>query len=181
MARGSGSPGSPGSPVPDHSAELVPGRHGIRYPAQPYAQAFLGLIRAGAGLQRELDRDLRTRHGLGLRGYEVLLHLATFSPDGELPMAQLARQAPLSQSQVSRVVAELDERGLVRRTVDDRDSRAVRVALTDRGLAALHAAQDTHHRGLETKFFQLLTRDEVAELARVTSKLLGDSGAPSGG
>jgi DNA-binding MarR family transcriptional regulator len=153
--------------------------HGVRYPSGVYAHAFLGLLRAGEALERALDADLRARHGLSLRGYEVLLHLAAFSTDGRrLAMTQLARQAPLSQSQVSRLVAGLQAQGLVRRIGDERDSRAVVVVLTDTGLDRLRRAQDTHHRGLTQGLFVRLTEAEIAELARLTGKLLDGDVTP---
>lgn len=151
-------------------------RSGVRFPSETYARAFLGLIRAGEELERRLDEDLRRAHGIGLRGYEILLHLAAFSSDGQLPMTTLTRQAPLSQSRVSRLVAELEARGLVRRSGDERDSRAVLVSLTDEGLELLRRAQETHHRGLTEGLFSRLSHEELAELGRLTAKLLQEGG-----
>lgn len=146
--------------------------NGVRHPPRVRAGAFLGLVQAGERLDRLLDRDLQAAHGLSLRAYEVLLHLAAFSPDGRIGMSALAEQAPLSQSRVSRLVSDLDARGLVRRATSPGDSRAVEVSITDAGLAALRAAQDTHHKGLRDRFFAHLTWDEVVMLAKVTGKVL---------
>ncbi len=152
-------------------------RSGIRFPAPTYAQAFLGLVRAGQLLERHLDADLRRAHGIGLHGFEILLHLGAFAGGGgRLPMTQLTRQAPLSQSRVSRLVAELEQRGLVRRSTDERDSRVVVVAITETGLNTLRQAQDTHHRGLRERLFERLDADEIQQLARLTAKLLADDG-----
>jgi DNA-binding MarR family transcriptional regulator len=161
-------------PATDPGPVFLAGRHGIRYPAHTYAQALLGLVRAGEELERRLDADLRRTHGIGLRGFEVLLHLAVFSPDGSLRMTELAQQAPLSQSRVSRLVAELEAQGFITRLPDEADSRAVQVAITDRGVEKLREAQETHHRGLETHFFSRLSRAEIGHLARITRKLLTD-------
>ncbi|WP_460660830.1 MarR family winged helix-turn-helix transcriptional regulator [Kribbella swartbergensis] len=147
-------------------------REGIRYPAPTYAAAFLGLVRAAEYLERTLDAELRRVHGIGLRGFEVLLHLGAFSPDGSLPLTQLVRQAPLSQSRMSRLVAELEREGFVSREVDERDTRAVIVAITQKGLAMLREAQETHYTGLESHLFSRLTRAEISQLAAVTRKLL---------
>ena len=147
---------------------------GIAHPSETYARAFLGLVRAGEELERRLDADLRRAHGIGLRAYEVLLHLAAFAPDRQLPMTTLTRQAPLSQSRVSRLVSDLEARGLVRRTGDARDSRAVVVSLTDEGMRVLRRAQETHHRGLERRLFSRLSRDELVRLADLTERVLAD-------
>jgi DNA-binding MarR family transcriptional regulator len=150
---------------------------GVAFPSETYARAFLGLIRAGEQLHRLLDDDLRTAHGIGLRGYEVLLHLAAFTPEGRAPMTSLTRQTPLSQSRVSRLVAELESRGLVQRTGDERDSRAVVVSLTDAGLQLLRRAQKTHHRGLEQRLFSRLSRAELVQLGELTSRILAEEHA----
>ncbi len=145
---------------------------GVAYPSEMYARAFLGLVRAGEELDRALDTDLRNAHGIGLRGYEILLHLAAFSPDRRLPMSTLTRQTPLSQSRLSRLVADLETRGLVRRRDDHDDGRVVIVSLTDKGLGVLRQAQETHHRGLERRLFSRLSREELAQLGELTSRLL---------
>lgn len=147
-------------------------RYAVRSLSPAYADAFLGLVRAGEHLERELDSELRRAHGIGLRGFEVLLHLGAFSPDGRLPLTQLTVQAPLSQSRMSRLVAELERDGLVSRETDERDTRAVIVAITEKGFGLLRAAQDTHYDGLERHLFSRLTRDDITQLAKVTRKLL---------
>ncbi len=151
-------------------------RSGLSFPAEPYARAFLGLVRAGQELDRSLDADLRRGHGLSLRGYEVLLHVAAFSPGHRLPMTTLSRQTPLSQSRVSRLVADLEARHLVHRIGDDRDARAVVVSITDEGLRVLREAQETHHRGLEEHLFSRLSREELVQLGELTSRLLDQEG-----
>lgn len=158
----------------DQSAFRV-GRLGIRYPSRAHAAAFIGLVRAAELLERTLDAELRTSHGIGLRGFEVLLHLGAFSPDGQLSMTQLTRQAPLSQSRVSRLVAELERSGLVSREADDGDTRAVKVTITDDGLTMLRNAQETHYGGLQRHLFSRLTRAEITQLADVTKKLLDET------
>lgn len=147
---------------------------GVSHLSPTYAAAFLGLVRAGEVVSRELDRDLRLAHDIGLPGFEILLHLGAFSPDGSLRMSQLTAQAPLSQSRVSRLVAELEARGLVSREVDGEDSRGVVVTLTGAGGGLLREASHTHLDGLGRVLFGRLTRAEVVELARLASRILGE-------
>lgn len=158
--------------------EVVAGPNGVMHPPPIRAAAFLGLVQAGEILDRRLDQDLQVAHGISLRAYEVLLHLAVFSEGGKLRMSALAAQAPLSQSRVSRLVADLAERGLVTRNTSPGDSRGVEVAITKVGLETLRAAQDTHHAGLHTRFFANLSWDEVVLLARVTRRLLAANDQP---
>ena len=158
--------------TPPEEPELVELPNGVRHPPPVRAAAFLGLIQAAETLDRRLDQDLQARHGMSLRAYEVLLHLAAFSPNGQLRLSALAEQAPLSQSRVSRLVAELEAKGLVRKVTALADSRGVEVSITDAGLDVLKAAQDTHHEGLRTRFFAHLSWDEVVLLAKITGRIL---------
>lgn len=145
---------------------------GPRLFSEVQASAFLGLIRAGAVLNRALDRSLTNEHGIGLHQFEVLLFLATSSLDHTMPMTELRRRTPLSQSRVSRVVSSLEGQGLVRREVDPIDSRAVTVVLTPKGFAKFEAARPTHRRDLEKHLFSVLSDAEIRQLAAITSKLL---------
>jgi DNA-binding MarR family transcriptional regulator len=145
---------------------------GPRLFSQDQATAFLGLIRAGAALERALDDGLTEQHHIGLHEFEVLVFLASSSPDNTLPMTELRRRTPLSQSRVSRVVSGLEAKGLVRRETDPTDSRAVTVTLTPKGQETLTAALPRHHRDLEEHLFSILTATEIRQLASITSKLL---------
>ncbi|MGH3348052.1 MAG: MarR family winged helix-turn-helix transcriptional regulator [Nocardioides sp.] len=147
---------------------------GISHLSPTYAAAFLGLLRAAEVIDRDLDRELRQAHGIGLPSFEILLHLGAFSPEGTLGMGRLTAQAPLSQSRVSRIVGELADRGLVDRGTSTDDSRSVLVSLTEAGRELLTEASHTHLDGLGRVLFSRLTRVEVAELARLTRKVLGD-------
>lgn len=145
---------------------------GLSHLSPSHARAFLGLLRSAEQLDRVLDAELRAAHDLTLRQYEVLLHLAVFAPRGHLRVGELVGQAPLSQSRVSRLVTELEGRGLVRRSAAEEDSRAVQVSITDLGRQRLREAQATHHRGLHRLLFSCLTDREITELGRITGKLL---------
>lgn len=167
------SPDPPRSRSAGEPPYLVERHDGLRHPSAAHASAFLGLVRAGETLEQGLDATLRAAHGLSLRAFEVLLHLAVFSPDGALRMAELTDQAPLSQSRVSRLVAELDSRGLVNRSRAAEDSRGVTVTITPRGIDKLREAQDTHYRDLHERLFSRLSWEETTQLADLTAKLLG--------
>ena len=140
------------------------------------ARPFVGLIRAGETLDRRLDEGLERSHGLGLRAFEVLLFLAEFSPDGSKRMADLTAQTPLSQSRVSRLVADLEHRGWVERSKSGDDGRGVVVAITDAGRAKFTEAQKSHLADLDRWFFSRLNRRELAQLSAITAKLLDPEG-----
>lgn len=140
--------------------------------SEEQANAFLGLIRAGEQLFRTLDKGLTDRHGIGLHEFEVLLFLVNIADDGRLPMIELRRRTPLSQSRVSRIVTRLEAKGLVRRAPDADDNRAVTVSITPRGRKVLDAARPQHRRDLHTHLFSLLSDREIRQLAATTNKIL---------
>jgi len=152
---------------------------GIKLLTPERASAFLGLLRAGEALARELDAELERDHRIGLRAFEVLLFLAVFSRDGCLPMVDLREGTPLSQSRVSRLVAALEAQGLVTRALSDADRRGVEVAITAKGIKKLIEAQDDHIAALERRLFAHLSADEVDQLATLATRILGAQGPAS--
>ncbi len=124
----------------------------------------------GERISHLLDADLRARYGISLRGFEVLLFLAVFSEGGTQRITDLAAHAPLSQSRVSRLVAELAARGLVERSSSTRDARVVSVSITDTGMELFKRVQETHLDRLNELFFSRLTPEEIAALAKITGK-----------
>ena len=147
-------------------------RDGTKYLQLEYANAFLGLIRASDSVFRALDRSLQDGYGISLHEFEVLLFLAVFSKDRSMMMTELRRRTPLSQSRVSRVVSGLENEGLVSRTTDPTDKRAVTVTLTQQGLEKYKSAQDRHLQDLDEHLFSLLTEREIGQLAAITTKIL---------
>lgn len=146
---------------------------GLKYLSPVRAGAFLGLLRASSMLDDELNAELESRHQISLRGFEVLLFLSVFAPDGSLRMSQLAEHAPLSQSRVSRLVDQLESRGLVERSVAAADRRGVTVSITPEGLEKFKEAQETHLEGLQRRLFSHLNETEIRQLAKITEKILG--------
>jgi DNA-binding MarR family transcriptional regulator len=145
---------------------------GLKYLTPVRAGAFLGLVRAGSVLADQLSGELEAEHRLTLREFEVLLFLAVFASEGTLRMSQLAEQAPLSQSRMSRLVDQLETCGLVERAPDNQDRRGVTVAITPKGIEKFTAAQETHLAGLERLLFSHLTDREIQQLAKITEKIV---------
>lgn len=84
---------------------------------------------------------------------------------------QLVDEAPLSQSRVFHLVAEVDAQGLVARASAPDDARGVDVTITDAGLETFRKAQEAHLADLDQRLFSRLTWAEVTQLAAITAKL----------
>lgn len=139
-------------------------------------EAWMGLLQAHAQLTKSLDADLIANHQITLSAYEVLARLA-HAEHGQLRMSQLAEQCLLSQSRVSRLVDQLEQRGLVGRAACAQDCRVVHAVITEPGRKLLRAAQETHFRGVQERFFGCLTRTEIEQLARIWGKVALRNGA----
>lgn len=131
-----------------------------------HAAAWIGLLETHKRLTRDLEAELQAEHGLSISGFEVLSRLAR--ADGRmLRLTTLADAAGLSLSRVSRILDNLEHRGLVERQADREDTRAKNAWLTPQGLELLRGAQKTHFAGVERSFFDRVAERDVETLARV--------------
>ncbi len=96
------------------------------------------LMRLNGALPRLLDDDLRGS-GLTLSEFAVLLVLSE-AKSGELWMTGLASMAGLSPSRVTRVVADLERRGLAEKVKSDIDARSAVARVTKKGRDAVRKA-----------------------------------------
>lgn len=142
---------------------------GLAHWSEHHAEAWVGLLETHKQLVRTLDAELGERHGLTLSGLELLARLA--AADGRcLRLSGLAAETGLSLSRVSRVVAALERRDLIERRPCDDDARAVEAHLTRAGLSLAREAQATHFASVQRAFFDELSAEELAVLARVFAR-----------
>jgi len=138
------------------------------------ADAWVGLLETHKQLTRALDAELDARHGLGLSGVELLGRLA--AADGQrLRLSALAAESGLSLSRVSRIVDQLERRGLVERKQCDADARAVNACLTEAGAGLAREAQATHLAIVQERFFDRLEPGEIETLSAVFGRFAPDA------
>ncbi len=133
--------------------------------------AWRGLIRLREAVTREIDERLRQDGELSLADYGVLITLVT-APALRLRMGSLGAQRMLTPSGITRVVNDLEKRGLVRREPDPADGRAAFAELTKPGLEALRRAQVIHHTAVRELYLGRLTQHELDRLTRLFEKAL---------
>lgn len=108
--------------------------------------------------------------------------LAILRESGPQRLGELARLSRVSQPGITRLVNTMSEAGLVERTPDPEDSRAVRIAATERGREAYFAWRRELVEVLLPRFSSL-TDDDWATLRRtaeLTARIVSDAG-PAGG
>ena len=101
---------------------------------------YMHLLREVLLTYRQLLRQLTVETGLSGAQFEALRELAL--ADGRSTVSALTRELGVDTAAVSRLIAGLQQLGLVSRVSDDRDGRRRPVVLTDEGrslMIAFHA------------------------------------------
>jgi DNA-binding MarR family transcriptional regulator len=126
-------------------------------PESPSARLALVIAR--------LNRRLNTAQG-GL-SHGLLSALGVVAKLGSVRLVELAAYEMVSAPSITRVVAELESRGLVVRSPDPDDGRAFRIQVTPAGTDAILNARATRTRALQ----DLLRTLEPADVAAVRAAL----------
>jgi len=126
------------------------------------------LAAASEAASAQFHAKVRT---MGLRVPEWRVLACLSDQDGAM-ITQLARVALAEQSRLTRIIAQMEQRGLLTRRNDPEDGRRVRVFLTDQGrdLAAKLVPQAREH---EAALLKLLQSNEGAHLKPALKSLLG--------
>jgi DNA-binding MarR family transcriptional regulator len=133
-------------------------------------RAWRGLLRAHACLAKKLDAQLEQAHRLPMTSYEVLHHLDE-ATDGRMRMCDLAEQAQLSRSGLTRMVDRLERDGLLERCSCSHDARGSYACLTDGGRERLQEARVTHLAVVREHFFSRFSEQELSVLADMWERI----------
>jgi DNA-binding MarR family transcriptional regulator len=133
-------------------------------------RAWRGLLRAHACLAKRLDAELEQAHGLPMTSYEVLGHLEE-SSGGRMRMCELAEQAQLSRSGLTRLVDRLERDRLLERCSCDHDARGSYACLTEVGRERLGEARVTHLAVVREHFFSRFSESELSVLADMWERI----------
>lgn len=133
-------------------------------------RAWRGLLRAHACLAKRLDAELEREHGLPMTSYEVLHHLDDMGV-GRMRMCDLAEQAQLSRSGLTRLVDRLERDGLLERCSCEHDARGSYACLTDTGRERLKEARGTHLAVVREHFFSRFSEHELSALADMWERI----------
>lgn len=133
-------------------------------------QAWRGFLRAHSCLAKRLDAELERAHGLPMTSYEVLHHLDDAGA-GRMRMCDLAEQAQLSRSGLTRLVDRLERDGLLERCSCQHDARGAYACLTELGRERLTQARGTHMAVVREHFFSRFSEPELDTLAHLWDRL----------
>jgi DNA-binding MarR family transcriptional regulator len=133
-----------------------------------------GEVRASvARLHRRLRQE-RPPHELGMTAMSVLSSLHRLGPAGPSQLAERERVQPQT---MTRTLATLEKRGLVRRSAHPTDGRATVISITDAGHALIHRDRQQRDEWLGQAMRERLSEAE-REILAVAAKLLDQLSAP---
>jgi DNA-binding MarR family transcriptional regulator len=118
-----------------------------------------------------LDSQLRRDADLTHFEYFVLAMLSE-APERTLRMSALAAQTNATLPRLSHVIRRLEERGLVERFPCPGDGRAPNARLTEPGWDKVVATAPGHVENVRSNVIDVLTREQVHELAAIADAIL---------
>jgi DNA-binding MarR family transcriptional regulator len=134
-------------------------------------EAWEALFRAQRTIYGEFERSEEVWGPLAPRDYGVLYALST--APGPLRITELCDDVLLSQPGMSRLIARLEEKGLIERVEDPSDARASRVRMTAEGVRTQRQVGAAHAREVGRLMTGGLDRNELTELRDLCQKLIG--------
>lgn len=116
----------------------------------------------------EMHRAMREA-GLPIKPMEVrvLLHVATHPG---CTAGDLARHSGRDKAQVTRLLQQLEQAGLMRRNADAQDRRVQRLFVTEAG-ERTHRQLSAERDAIGRRFLGALSADEQAQLGRLLARL----------
>jgi len=138
--------------------------------------AFYGMLQVNARIVERVGQRMERETGLPPAWFEVLAQLH----DGRVRMGELAESLTLSRGGATRLIARMEEAGLVEREVPKEDRRATYAHITEAGDAALLRAKPVHLAAVEELFSRHVDDDEAAVLRDVYARVLLGNGIECG-
>jgi DNA-binding MarR family transcriptional regulator len=142
-----------------------------RWLTEDEQRAWRGLLQMTSQLNARMNRQLQDDYGVSLADYDVLVALSE-APEGRLRVFEIAGALAWEQSRVSHQIARMQRRGLVAREECPADARGAFAVLTDVGRAAIERAAPAHVETVRELVFDGLSRDQLAALTAITSRVL---------
>ncbi len=140
-------------------------------PLSPTEEAlWRAVMRIVKVIPRHLDSDLIRGAGLTASEYTTIMHLSE-APNRELRMADLASATDLSASRMTRLVDDLQSRGLVTKTASSSDARGNVARLTPRGMAKLKSAWPVHLDSVRRRFLDYIDAAAVEGVAKALAEV----------
>jgi DNA-binding MarR family transcriptional regulator len=137
----------------------------------PRQRAWARFVVAQALLVERIEAAF-AEAGLPSLDWYDLLWVLERAEHGRLRMADLAEQAVVSRSNVTRLADRLEKAGLVQRMNCPLDGRSTFCVITDKGRALRARMWAVYHRQIDVLFGQHLSAREAKELAAMLERII---------
>jgi DNA-binding MarR family transcriptional regulator len=141
--------------------------------------AWYGLMQAALRSLERIERDVGRGAGMPMSWFELLARLKG-ADDFSRRMSELAEDLLLSRGGVTRLVARLEEAGLVERITPPDDRRATFARLTARGREAVEEAIPVQVAAVRRYFLEAVDEEDIAALRTAAVKVLRHLGEECG-
>ncbi len=135
----------------------------------------LTIVRAGNRLQQDLEQQVHRPAGMTWAAFRVLF---TIRSVGSISPMKLAHLSNTSAASISSVLKTLDGYGMITRTADETDGRAVLLSLTPEGERAV-AELFTRNNTRVAQWAERYTAKERAQIVRLLQRVLHESAPPA--
>ncbi|WP_277980249.1 MarR family winged helix-turn-helix transcriptional regulator [Sphingomonas phyllosphaerae] len=139
-------------------------KHDGAFSEQMDVRVWLRLLSCSTVMEKRLRRRLVEHHATTLPRFDVLAALDRQSAG--MTMSELSRALLVSNGNVTLLVRQLEQDGMVASRVASGDARSSIVALTEEGRAHFRTLAESHHRWVQAMLAGV-PRDELATLYRL--------------
>lgn len=122
-----------------------------------------------------IERDVEAETGIPLAWYEIVAFLHS-AEDGRRRMSELAESLSITRGGATRIVARMEEEGLVRRETPPENRRATFAVLTDKGRETCDRVQPVHEAAVRRYFTDAISDSEAEALHDMGVRVLGAIG-----
>jgi DNA-binding MarR family transcriptional regulator len=129
---------------------------------------WLRLLSCNMRIENHVSGRLRRDFGTTLPRFDLMAQLERYP--GGLRMSEISKRLMVSGGNVTGITDQLEREGLVVRTLDPTDRRAVTVKLTDLGLKRFRELANEHERWI-VELLDGLNREEKQTLLALLKKL----------
>jgi DNA-binding MarR family transcriptional regulator len=130
--------------------------------------AWYKQAKMNARLMEVMADEMERETGLPAAWFDVLANLKLKGPTR---MNELAAELVVSRGGATRLVARMEEAGLVTREIPSHDRRATFAVITDAGIAAFERAKPVHLKLVEETFGRYLEPEEAETILRLAVRV----------
>lgn len=138
-------------------------------------RAWYGCLQANLRSFDLISREVENRTGVPLAWYEVLIFLSKGGSERR-QMGELAEVLLISRGGATRVIARMEDAGLVRREIPPENRRVTFAVLTDKGRAAAERVKPVHEELVRRYFTAAFDEEEAERLLQTSIRILDLTG-----